>query len=267
MVSWLIRESLWGALMMEERKPTYLIVLLTISFILFFFVVLFIFFLNFHGLTPPIRVVTLTVGILAALLLLVFLLGIVVTISALCGKKPRGFLRSILKLVISRIIPMVMHLGTMLGLDGERLQGTFIQLANEIRREEMNLLPGGLLVLVPHCMQYSGCTHRLTQDVFHCRQCGQCQIGDLLDLKTRYGFILQVVSGGTQARSVISRVSPQGIVAVACERDLSSGIMDTFPLPVYGVINIRPEGPCMNTKIPLEKVEEGIRLFLRGENI
>lgn len=251
--------------MLQERKPTYLIVLLFISFFLLSFLVFFIFYLNRYGVTPLVRVVILLLGIMSSFLLLVFLLGIVVTILALQGKPPRGFLQGILKLVISRIIPLVMRWGTLVGLDGERLEGTFIQLTNSLGKEGWNLGPEGLLVLVPHCAQHSSCTVRITHDVTNCQQCGGCQIGDLLHLKERYGFLLKVVNGGTQARSVIGQCAPEGIVAVACERDLSSGIMDTFPLPVYGVINIRPEGPCFNTRIPLEEMEEGIRLFLRRE--
>jgi hypothetical protein len=52
------------------------------------------------------------------------------------------------------------------------------------------------------------------------------------------------------------------IIAVACERDLSSGIQDSYPLPVFGVINHRPHGPCYDTLVDLDKVEEALKLFL-----
>jgi hypothetical protein len=42
---------------------------------------------------------------------------------------------------------------------------------------------------------------------------------------------------------------------VACERDLTSGIQDTTPLPVYGIFNQRPFGPCLNTQVPVAQVE------------
>jgi hypothetical protein len=49
---------------------------------------------------------------------------------------------------------------------------------------------------------------------------------------------------------------------VACERDLSSGIQDSYPLPVFGVLNSRPQGPCYDTLVDLEKVEEALKTFL-----
>jgi len=48
---------------------------------------------------------------------------------------------------------------------------------------------------------------------------------------------------------------PDLIIAVACERDLTSGIQDTAPLPVYGVFNQRPFGPCLNTQVAIDRVE------------
>jgi hypothetical protein len=38
--------------------------------------------------------------------------------------------------------------------------------------------------------------------------------------------------------------------------------MDINPLPVLGVLNRRPEGPCINTQVDLEKVEESLLNFL-----
>jgi hypothetical protein len=55
---------------------------------------------------------------------------------------------------------------------------------------------------------------------------------------------------------------PKLILAVACERDLSSGIQDTYPLPVFGILNFRPNGPCLDTNLPLDVLEQAIRRFM-----
>jgi hypothetical protein len=47
-------------------------------------------------------------------------------------------------------------------------------------------------------------------------------------------------------------------VAVACELDLTSGIQDSYPLPVIGILNERPNGPCINTKVDIQKVKAAI---------
>ena len=54
---------------------------------------------------------------------------------------------------------------------------------------------------------------------------------------------------------------PVGIIAVACEMDLTSGIRDSYPLPVYGVLNERPHGPCCDTTVALDMVRDAMRLF------
>ena len=70
-----------------------------------------------------------------------------------------------------------------------------------------------------------------------------------------------MATGGTIARRIVVQLRPKLIIAVACERDLASGIQDTYPLPVYGILNIRPFGPCLDTDVALERVEWAIRQF------
>ena len=60
---------------------------------------------------------------------------------------------------------------------------------------------------------------------------------------------------------------PRLIIAVACERDLTSGVQDTHPLPVYGILNHRPEGPCRNTLVTLRLVEDALRRFIAPEKL
>jgi hypothetical protein len=73
---------------------------------------------------------------------------------------------------------------------------------------------------------------------------------------------LAVATGGTLARRIVVERRPRLIIAVACERDLSSGIQDSYPLPVFGVINHRPHGPCYDTQVDLDRVEQALQTFL-----
>ncbi len=72
---------------------------------------------------------------------------------------------------------------------------------------------------------------------------------------------LFVATGGTIARKIVVETKPEAIVAVACERDLSSGVLDTYPLPILGIINERPFGPCFNTAVSLDKVKDALNFF------
>jgi hypothetical protein len=83
-----------------------------------------------------------------------------------------------------------------------------------------------------------------------------------MEVSRKYDVELAVATGGTIARRIVVEKRPRLIIAVACERDLTSGIQDTYPLPVYGIFNHRPHGPCFNTGLPLAEVEGAIRHFL-----
>jgi hypothetical protein len=61
-------------------------------------------------------------------------------------------------------------------------------------------------------------------------------------------------------------VKPEAVIAIACENDLSSGIADTYPLPILGIPNERPFGPCLNTSVNLDKVKEAIEFFCKNSN-
>ena len=75
---------------------------------------------------------------------------------------------------------------------------------------------------------------------------------------------LVVATGGTLARQLVAKARPKAIIAVACERDLTSGIQDVFPIPVIGIFNERPFGPCFNTRVDIDRVEEAIQLLAEG---
>jgi hypothetical protein len=61
---------------------------------------------------------------------------------------------------------------------------------------------------------------------------------------------------------VIVEKRPKLVIAVACERDLTSGIKDCYPLPVIGILNDRPNGPCFNTNVDLVKIEQALHSVL-----
>ncbi len=88
-------------------------------------------------------------------------------------------------------------------------------------------------------------------------------IGELLNLRDEYGIRMAIATGGTIARRIVVENRPRFIIAVACERDLASGIQDVYPLPVFGILNIRPCGPCIDTLVSIEKVRWALDKFLK----
>ena len=41
-----------------------------------------------------------------------------------------------------------------------------------------------------------------------------------------------------------------------------SGIQDVYPLPAVGVLNIRPNGPCYNTRVDMEEVRRELERII-----
>ncbi len=170
---------------------------------------------------------------------------------------------------INFLFPIASFLGKLFSIDKERIDRSFIELSNHLVVQKQIKVPADrILLLLPHCLQKDSCPHKITRDINNCRQCGACPIGGLLGICKKYGTHMAVVPGGTLARLVVKSIRPKVILAVACERDLTSGIQDVFPLPVFGVLNSRPCGPCCNTEVDLEKVEEAVRsLILEDEAV
>jgi hypothetical protein len=80
-------------------------------------------------------------------------------------------------------------------------------------------------------------------------------------LVEKYSVNVGLATGGTAARKSIIDLKPEFVIAVACERDLTSGIMDVNRLPVYGILNERPNGPCKDTLVDTEQLETMIKHF------
>ncbi len=164
--------------------------------------------------------------------------------------------------VLRVLYPFLMLLGAFLKNKKENFQRTVIRINNGLVRAEKPRTKK-ILLLLPHCLQTDECTIRLTHNIYNCERCGRCEIKDLIEIAESNSLSLSVATGGTIARKIVMEVRPEAIVAVACERDLSSGLVDTYPLPVLGVSNERPYGPCLNTFVNLDKVKEAINFFSR----
>ena len=113
-------------------------------------------------------------------------------------------------------------------------------------------LPGIILVLLPKCIQNSSCGKDLIESIRNCAECGNCQISDIVEICDNENIRLAVVGGGRQALEIVEETDPGIIIAVGCENELIDGIRGTINKTVWALINMRPEGPCRNTRVSLE---------------
>ena len=103
---------------------------------------------------------------------------------------------------------------------------------------------GELLVLIPRC---------LAKDA----------LDGILEVAGRYEVPVFVATRGQLARRAIRERRPRAVVAVACERDMVSGIHDVAAkIPVLGLTMRLPSGPCKDAAVDVEKFETWVRTFV-----
>ena len=165
------------------------------------------------------------------------------------------------------LYPVVVLLGKVLKIDLRRIEASFVAVSNQIVRNTRLKVPADrLLVVTPHCLQKASCPHKITRDPNNCKRCGGCDVGAMVTLAEEMGFNFFVVTGGTLARQIVKKLRPKAVLAVACERDLTSGIQDVYPLPAVGVMNIRPNGPCYNTHVDMEDFKRQLEEIIEKPN-
>lgn len=149
------------------------------------------------------------------------------------------------ELSVTFFCPLVMRLSSRFGINKDMMGHSFVKVSNSlIHASKKNLNHVNLLILLPHCLQRS-------------------ILLKIKELAKKYQISAFVASGGEIARKIIVEQHPTAIIGIACERDLVAGIQDVIAkIPVIGIPNQRPEGPCKNTTVDFHEVEEAICFFL-----
>ncbi|WP_456156188.1 DUF116 domain-containing protein [Veillonella sp.] len=200
----------------------------------------------------------------AIIILIVWFLWFLLAIASAGATYIHPILLRIANRFIYLLFPVTLGLGKVfIGIKKDELRQSMIDLINHLVGMKLyKVSPERILLLTPHCLQENTCIHKVTHDVYNCKQCGRCQVGGLLGIAKEYGCQFIVVTGGTLARMKVKEAKPKAIIAIACERDLASGMADVFPIPVIGVLNERPNGPCCNTTVDINKVREAVELLI-----
>jgi hypothetical protein len=199
------------------------------------------------------------VGIVFAVLSGLAILGTFLLILTTALGKDIFFTRFMRLIVIKFLLPAIELLGRILGISKDTIRQSFVAMNNSlVESQKLSVKPDRILILLPHCLQLFDCDIKVTGGIQKCIRCGRCNIKGLAEVGEKFGIDISVATGGTLARKVIVEKRPKLVVAVACERDLTSGIKDCYPLPVIGVLNDRPNGPCINTMVDVAKIEQAL---------
>src|SRR5262245_3185731 len=108
-------------------------------------------------------------------------------------------------------------------------------------RRGLRVNKGELLVLIPRCLSKE-------------------TLDGVLAIAGRYEVPVFVATRGQLARRVIRERRPRAVVAVACERDMMTGLRDVAgKLPVLGLTMQLPNGPCRDAVVDLDVMDRWVR--------
>jgi hypothetical protein len=202
-------------------------------------------------------------GMLFGVLSGIALLGTLLLVLTTAFGKDILFTKFMRGVVIRFLLPLIEQIGRLCGISKDTIRQSFVAMNNSlVTSQRLKIKPDRILILLPHCLQLSDCEIKVTGEINKCLRCGRCDIMGLAELAKKYQVDISVATGGTLARKVIIEKRPKLVLAVACERDLTSGIKDCYPLPVIGILNDRPFGPCFNTRVDVEKLDAALRSVL-----
>ncbi len=128
------------------------------------------------------------------------------------------------------------------------------------------------ILLLPHCLRpSSGCPGQMTRMGLICpTACAlPCPIGQLRQEAERLGYKgTYVAPGGALALRLVRETKPQGILAIACLKELREGQhaveqLEGKPLAVV-TLPLSRDG-CVDTEVDVQKALELLRLGLCAE--
>jgi len=139
------------------------------------------------------------------------------------------------QITLTFLLPLIYLISRLVGISKDKIRYSYIALNNALWSVQYRRLNGSrILILLPHCLQLYDCPFKITHDIRNCRECGKCDIAAIKHLADAYQVSISVATGGTLARKIVVETRPTFIIAVACERDLTLGLQEVYPIPTYG---------------------------------
>ncbi len=142
-------------------------------------------------------------------------------------------------------LTIIYKLAEIFKISKDKIGNSFIKLNNILIYSKKIKKPiKNLLILLPRCL------NKDTRE-------------KVMEIIKKYNCKVFIATGGSSARQVVKKEKPDAIIGVACERDLVSGMKDSSKkISIIAIENKRPEGPCKNTIIDIQNLENAIKYFL-----
>ena len=148
--------------------------------------------------------------------------------------------------LLLKTLRLASRVGQLFGVQRDWTDNAAIAVYNRLAwAREWRVRANEVLILIPRCLSRSA-------------------LEGVMEIAKRYDVATFVATRGAYARQAIRERRPKAVVAVACERDMVSGLHDVAGrLPVLGLTMQLPNGPCKDASLDLTKMEEFVRKYLR----
>jgi hypothetical protein len=153
------------------------------------------------------------------------------------------------------------------------IESKILEESKENEEKLKSIDPGGRVLLISHCLRSSEkCRARMGKKGLECLdECkNRCSVGRLRLLAVVCGYKgVCIAPGGSMALKFIKKTRPQGIVAIACMKELEEGVcavnefveagrQDGEP-PVIVSVPLLKDG-CVDTVVDEDEAKRAIRL-------
>jgi len=148
--------------------------------------------------------------------------------------------------LLLKTLRLASRVGELFGVQRDWTDNAAIAVYNRLAwAREWRVRANEMLILIPRCLSRSA-------------------LEGVMDIAKRYDVATFVATRGAYARQAIRERRPKAVVAVACERDMVSGLQDVAGrLPVLGLTMQLPNGPCKDASLDLVQMEAFVRKYLR----
>ena len=148
--------------------------------------------------------------------------------------------------LLLKTLRLASRVGEVFGVQRDWTDNAAIAVYNRLAwAREWRVRANEMLILIPRCLSRTA-------------------LEGVMEIAKRYDVATFVATRGAYARQAIRERRPKAVVAVACERDMVSGLHDVAGrLPVLGLTMQLPNGPCKDASLDLAKMEEFVRKYLR----
>jgi len=147
--------------------------------------------------------------------------------------------------LLLKTLRLASRVGELFGVKRDWTDNAAVSVYNRLAwARDWNVRANELLILIPRCLS-------------------RAALDGVMEIAKRHDVAAFVATRGQLARRVIRERRPKAVVAVACERDMVSGLHDVAgKIPVLGLTMTLPAGPCKDAALDLVQLEQWVRSYV-----